>query len=84
VLEGAFFAVSQLNSDNLGARGWGYAFISIQIVGICRIVISISWLTNPLRGNADGFLRFTVPFRVVKVFVGFDKIIDGEVVFSIK
>lgn len=82
VLEGALFAVGELDDDFLGPSGCG-GFVGGGVGGRIDGVFAREF-TGTARGDAHWLLRFAVPFGVVEVLVGFYEVVDGEVVFALK
>jgi len=79
MLNGSLFAIRQLDFDFLGAL----VGIWIGDIFFARIVDS-SFLSNSPRLNRLRGLGLTVPFFIVEVFVGFNEVVDGEVVFAVE
>lgn len=78
MLQGARLAIFQLHH---GFYGFGICRGSVR----WRLVIGL-WCSAALSpGTFVGLrvCRFTVPLRVAEVVVGFDEIVNGEVVFAV-
>ena len=69
------FAIGEFDFDDGGTTGFGCGFVGCGVRGL-GFADSIA--------HRQGFLGFAIPFGVVEVFVGFDEIVNREVIFAVK
>lgn len=80
MLNGAFFAVCKFNFDGLGATNGCSLAIGLRR----RNFVDSLTLLWPSWDDWGWFSRFAVPFWIFEMLVGFDEVVDGEVVFAVK
>ena len=76
----SFFTVSKFNFNFLWAEGFDFE-LGFIIILLAR---NISQLSFGASFDYYWLLGVAIPFGVVEMLLGFNKIVDGEVVFTVE